>query len=247
MGGLTAGWATPSWPHTIGLKVRERRSAAVQMPSRCPYPLGPVPRAGRAQRVREDNDPRRGRVPWPTRWRWARGVSAEFITHPDRDPGCFLYAQNLLQTHHGRAGHALVVFDHEGSNRSLDREATEDAVRGRLAASGWGTRCAAIAIAPELEVWAWSDSPWVDEVLGWSGRRPTLRDWLRKQGWLEEGAAKPVRPKEALEAALRRTGKHRSAALFSELAQRVGFASCTDPAFQALRATLQGWFAERGG
>lgn len=46
-------------------------------------------------------------------------------------------------------------------------------------------------------------SPEVDKVLGWSGRLPGLRDWLAQEAWMDAGASKPARPKEALQAALR--------------------------------------------
>jgi hypothetical protein len=45
-----------------------------------------------------------------------------------------------------------------------------------------------------------------------------------------------------LEAVLRQQGRPRSAAVFQELADRVGLAGCQDPAFVLLRETLVGWF-----
>jgi hypothetical protein len=54
--------------------------------------------------------------------------------------------------------------------------------------------------------------------------------------------AKPRRPKEALEAALREIRRPRSSALYSELATRVSLRGYDEPAFAALTATLQRWF-----
>ncbi|NJL28558.1 MAG: hypothetical protein HC897_12045 [Thermoanaerobaculia bacterium] len=98
---------------------------------------------------------------------------------------------------------------------------------------------------PELEAWLWSDSPHVDSVLGWKDRNPTLRAWLAEQGFLVEGAAKPSQPKEAVEKALRVVRKPRSSALYRQLAERVSFERCTDPAFARFKDVLRGWFGPR--
>ena len=74
----------------------------------------------------------------------------------------------------------------------------------------WGERGAVIVIAPEMDIWVWSDSPHVDEILGWSGREPDLRSWLTEQGYKLPEQEKPIRPKEALEKALYVTRKPRS-------------------------------------
>ena len=69
-----------------------------------------------------------------------------------------------------------------------------------------------------------------------------LRNWLVERGLLEPGYSKPRRPKEALEAALRNSNKKRSSSLYFDLATRVSFDRCTDPAFLKLTSTLQSWF-----
>ena len=74
---------------------------------------------------------------------------------------------------------------------------------------------------PELEAWVWSRSPCVDDVAGWSGRTPSLRDWLASEGWLHEGDSKPARPKEAFRSALRVARVARSASLYQQIAERV--------------------------
>jgi hypothetical protein len=118
----------------------------------------------------------------------------------------------------------------------------EEEVERRLSSSGWGDRAVAIAIDPELEIWVWSDSPQVDDVLGWRQREPQLRDWLRNEGFLTGDNVKPSAPKRAVDEALRIAGKGRSSSIFGQLAQRVSVARCEDPAFLKFKATLQKWF-----
>jgi len=110
----------------------------------------------------------------------------------------------------------------------------------RLEANLWNGRAAAIVIDPELEIWAWANSPHVARVLGWSDLE--LRDWLQAKGFLLPGQSKPVKPKEAWNQALRMRKKPRSNAFFEDLAQRVTLTGCVDPAFGKLKTTLQGWF-----
>ncbi|PYV16861.1 MAG: hypothetical protein DMG07_06945, partial [Acidobacteria bacterium] len=78
--------------------------------------------------------------------------------------------------------------------------------------------------------------------LGWAGREPDLRTWLRSRGFFTGNRLKPDRPKEALEEALWAVRKPRSSALYYELAQVLGFESCVDPAFVKLHGTLRSWF-----
>lgn len=172
-----------------------------------------------------------------------REVAFEVVPHAKHDPGCFLQSPDFLRSYAGRYRHALVLFDREGSGREeKSREALEEDLERRLSAAGWENRAAAVVMDPELEVWIWSDSPHVDEVLGWKYRRPTLRSWLVEAGFLTEGELKPERPKEAVEKALRLARKPRSSARYRQLAERVSFHRCEDPAFQKLKEVLQGWF-----
>jgi hypothetical protein len=99
-----------------------------------------------------------------------------------------------------------------------------------------------IVLRPELENWVWSNSPHVEEVLGWSGHAPDLREWLRNQHLWPIELMKPGRPKEAMEAALREVGLPRSSALFRRLAEEVSLNGCSDPAFLEFRAVMQRWF-----
>ncbi|MDM8548700.1 hypothetical protein QUF72_01430 [Desulfobacterales bacterium HSG2] len=110
--------------------------------------------------------------------------------------------------------------------------------RESLARNGWDNRSAVIVPDPELEIWIWSDSPNVDMILGWKDRHPGLRNWLGKNGFTEEGQAKPQRPKEAVESALKIVKKARSSSLYFQIAREVSFAVMTRR-FLKLKKTLK--------
>jgi hypothetical protein len=69
-----------------------------------------------------------------------------------------------------------------------------------------------------------------------------LRRTLEEVGYLKRGHVKPHQPKAAFNQILRLSQKRRSSALFLELAQKVSFEACMDPAFVKLKETLQKWF-----
>ena len=165
--------------------------------------------------------------------------------HEERDPGCRLQAPVYLRSAITQFDHAIVMFDREGCGREqMTRVELEKDLESRLATSGWGDRAAAIVIDPELENWIWSDSPRVDDVLGWRGRTPTLRQWLQDQRMLAEGQTKPPRPKEATTAAMKKVMKRRTSDIYTEIASCVSLTRCVDPAFLKLLGVLRGWFKE---
>ncbi|MBU0909961.1 MAG: hypothetical protein KKA54_06230 [Proteobacteria bacterium] len=167
--------------------------------------------------------------------------------HPERDPGCLLRGHDFLSLFRNQFAHALILLDREGCGQERSaREILEAMIEKRLSESGWGERAAAVVIDPELEMWVWSDSPQVDVVLGWHGRSPDLRSWLKSKNFLQEGQAKPERPKEAMELALRTARKSRSSSLYDQLARQVSLGRCVDPAFIKLKITLQTWFPRAG-
>jgi hypothetical protein len=167
--------------------------------------------------------------------------------HPERDPGCLLRGHDFLSLFRNQFAHALILLDLEGCGQERStREVLEADIEKRLSQSGWGDRAAAVVIDPELEMWVWSDSPQVDTVLGWQGRSPDLRSWLKARDFLQEGQDKPERPKEAMELALRTARKSRSSSLYDQLARQVSLGRCVDPAFIKLKTTLQTWFPRSG-
>lgn len=173
-----------------------------------------------------------------------RAVSYEIFSHPERDPGCFRKAVDFLVPFSRRYRYALVLFDRHGCGREQDRrEELEQDVEERFADTDWRDRVAAIAIDPELEIWVWSDSPEVDRVLGWTGRSPSLREWLQEEKNLwPVGLPKPDDPKKAMRSALKDVRKPVSSSLFRDLAKTVGIRRCADPAFDKFKATLANWF-----
>jgi hypothetical protein len=172
-----------------------------------------------------------------------RPISTVFYVHPESDPGCLLHADAFLRPFVRRFAHAIVMFDREGCGKEdKPRNELEQLVESKLSRSGWGRRATVVVIDPELENWVFSASPEVDAAMGWSGKMPSLRTWLMDQKYLAGGELKPVRPKEAMESALRHVRMPRSSSIYGSLARHVGFGRCTDGAFQKLKATLREWF-----
>jgi hypothetical protein len=172
-----------------------------------------------------------------------REVTATFHVHPENDPGCLLRGHLFLRLFLHQSAHALVMLDREGSGKdSCSREDLESEIEVRLSQSGWGDRAVAVVIDPELEMWAWSESPHIDSVLGWEGRNPCLRTWLQEKSFLEAGQIKPFRPKEAMELALKTVKKPRSSSIYQQIAQKVSLERCVDPSFVKLKTILQEWF-----
>jgi hypothetical protein len=176
-----------------------------------------------------------------------RSVRFELTKHPHHDAGCYQTSPVILQTIQSQSRHALVVLDREGCGaEERTREEIEADLDERLAESGWGNRARSIVLDPEVEIWVWTPSPHVAEVLGWAGADPPLQQWLKERGFLEEDELKPKRPKEAMRAALYHRGIKPSAALFGELARKVGLTQCQDSSFLRLREILREWFPAAG-
>lgn len=177
-----------------------------------------------------------------------RTIQAEIIVHPHRDPGCFHEAAELLRGYHGDAAHAIVMLDRawEGApaptGEELERHLSE-----RLRGEGLAPWAEPIVIDPELEVWVFSDSPHVEDILGWAGRVPALRAWLAAEGLWPEGVPKPPDPKAAVDLALREVRRPRSSSVYRRLAERVSVEHCTDRAFARLRSVLSRWFGTGAG
>ena len=175
-------------------------------------------------------------------------LEARVFVHPERDPGCYHHAHELLRPLSVDHRYALVLFDREGCGQEAkSRGAIEEEVESRLAKAGWADRAAVIVIDPELESWVWSDSPEVDSVLGWAGREVALRDWLRERGFEFADSGKPLRPKEAMQSAMRHVRKSRSSAIYHRLSSVVSLKRCSDEAFLKLRERLGTWFGVQPG
>ena len=173
-----------------------------------------------------------------------RPIAFDIRRHLQRDAGCRSDCHYFLRLCLNDYQYALVLFDHEGCGREhITRVELEAEVESRLQANGWTDHCAVIVISPELEAWIWRNSPVVDEALSWSGRTPSMREWLRSEtAFWSHHHIKAGRPKEALEFALRKVRKQKSPRLYEYLAKSVAVDRCRDSSFSKFRSVLQEWF-----
>lgn len=172
-----------------------------------------------------------------------RQVKMDIFCHPWHDPACALRGVEFMSDFSDQYRYGLLMFDHEGSGREQTHpQDLAKAINEDFSRSVWGGRAKAIVLVPELEVWVWSDSSHVGSVVGWEGRDSQFRSWLIEKDYLQEGEAKPARPKEAFVAALRQSRVPRSSSLYLELARKVSLARCSDVAFLEFKKTLQNWF-----
>jgi hypothetical protein len=174
-----------------------------------------------------------------------REVGFEIYRHPGHDAGCRTQCHTFLRSFCNQFEYAIVILDREGSGRDQTApQELESQLEDQLARNGWGGRASVIVLDPELEIWIWGSSLEIDQVMGWSGRVPSLRQWLVEEGYISTADAKPSRPKEAFRHALRFVRKQPSSSLFLKLAQRASFKECTDRAFVKLKNRLAAWFPE---
>ena len=173
-----------------------------------------------------------------------RPIQFDVLVHPQHDPACALRGVEFLSNFSEQYRNGLLIFDHEGRGREerpyleLQEELNGQFVNN----SEWGDQARALVLSPELEAWVWSDSPHVDEIAGWSGQQPTLRQWLVDRGWIQQTTDKPERPKEAFEAALRQARIPRSSSLYRNIAQAVSVNRCTDATFLEFKRLMREWF-----
>jgi hypothetical protein len=173
-----------------------------------------------------------------------RSLDFDIRRHPQKDSGCCLAGVDFLHPFCSHYRHALLMFDLEGSSRENECPASiEIDLEKRLDQFGWEGNAAVLVLAPELEIWVWTDSPHVEEVLDWTNQGGTLREWLCGQNLLEAGEIKPLRPKDAMEQALWTVRKPRSSSIYQELAEKVSLMTCQDRAFCKLKSTLTYWFS----
>lgn len=108
-----------------------------------------------------------------------RSIQFTIMKHMNRDPGCRRQAAMAARSFVNDHEYALVLFDKDGcGDEGTERQLIQRAVEEDLRKAGWGNRSKAVVIEPELETWVWSESPRVDEVLGWNEGTGELRNWL---------------------------------------------------------------------
>lgn len=167
-------------------------------------------------------------------------VQFKIIRDSMRDNGVFYNAPILLRPYIKQTQHALIIFDYEGSGQEHQKsvQEIETDVEERLQKAGWDVaQICVIVLNPELEIWVWSSSPHVAQVLGVSFEE--LQNF--KEGLPLAPNGKPQHPKEAMQVVLRRSKQPFSARIFQELAERVSL-NTSERAFDKLRAVLQQWF-----
>lgn len=162
-------------------------------------------------------------------------IRYDIFVHPERDGGVRSRCVEFLRTYIKEYRYALIVFDYEGCGASQTASELEIDLEQSLQVTGWRDRIAVIVIDPELENWVFSPSPQVAKVIADNNREIYDRHYNPKQG-------KPTRPKETMQQIMRKAKVQRSSALFYELARKVSWKGCTDPAFQKLIRVLRQWF-----
>lgn len=169
-------------------------------------------------------------------------ISYEIFVHPLHDPGVYDDAANFLRQFSNQYLYALVFVDYEGSGQEQTLPGDiAIKVRKEIERNGWSNRVEVIVFDPELEIWVWADSPHTASALGWNSF-PGLKNWLTQQGFWAQNAAKPQRPKEAVEIALRKKRIPRSSSIYQEIAQNVSLIGCQDDSFIKFKNILQQWF-----
>lgn len=169
-----------------------------------------------------------------------RPIKYDIFAHSEHDSGVLKKAHRLLSSVTTQYRYAIVMFDQEGCGREEETvEALQMEVQEKLDRVGWRGRSSVVVLEPELEVWVWSDSPHVAKILGLTEYE--LSNLLKNYSYSDH--SKPVRPKEAMEKALRQSRIPRSSSLYAELASKVSLMRCTDVAFVRLKTTLQRWFS----
>ena len=159
--------------------------------------------------------------------------------HPNKDPGVYRDAANFLNVFVKQYQYALVLLGAEWEG-SPGGSHIKHEIQTSLDLTDWQNRSATIVIEPELEIWVWSSSTEVCNILGKTWEQ--IRE-IAEQGQLwQQGVVKPHRPKELMDRVLRQARKHRSAALFMRLAREVSLKKCQDAAFCELKQKLQEWF-----
>jgi len=104
----------------------------------------------------------------------------DVFVQPNYDSSVLLSGREFLRSQAHRYEYGVLMCDRIGCGRESEtRESLERDIEVKLAQSGWQDRSAAVVIDPELEVWAWADSPHIEDAIGWRGKKPSIREWLK--------------------------------------------------------------------
>jgi hypothetical protein len=172
-----------------------------------------------------------------------RAVSSLIKVHAGRDGGSRTTGADILALERQQHEAFLLIFDFEGSGSDAGSALVLEEQLDQELAAKVGPNAKAIVIEPEADVWVWGSDNALAEVFEWP-LAIGIRDWLRNKGHEFDGADKPIRPKEALEALIPVHKKPRSSALYKKITSRISLARCHDPAYLRLRNTLRAWFPQ---
>lgn len=170
----------------------------------------------------------------------------DLIRIPGNDAGVFTKGHEWVRDFGRGYRHAVLVFDREYGT-DADATALRNDLCARVCATGWDlNRFCVVVIDPELEAWIWQRNQRVAAPLKFESVADMVAA-VRAAG-LEwgDGQAKPLRPKEALQAVVRQRGLGWSSAIHRSIIAGVSLVGCQDPAFVELRGALQGWFPAGG-
>jgi hypothetical protein len=169
-----------------------------------------------------------------------RPITYEIKIHSGHDSGVYKSGPAILGMYTGQFNYAIAMLDWDGCGHE-DKSASEIAenIQSRLNSNGWKGKSKVIVIDPELEIWVWSDSPYVAKCLGWDNG--ALKTFLSTQA-TRPGTRKPADPKKVFGEVIKKGHTANSSSTFSKLADSIGFKKCTDPAFTELKDILKCWF-----
>jgi hypothetical protein len=172
-----------------------------------------------------------------------QAMTFDIIRHPQRDPGVVGKTVDLVRPYIDDYRFLLVVLDHEGSGREgQSRNTLESYIENLLGLIGWQARNSCVVIEPELESWLWVNETHLHDILDWSDRSGVY-SWITEKNFqFHANSMKPVRPKEAFEAVLRKQGIPRSSSLYAMLGQKASYKQCVDPSFEKFITTIKRWF-----
>ena len=165
------------------------------------------------------------------------------VASGQNDPGIYSAGDVLLRPFAKKYAHVVVMVDEQWEG-SPGAQAIRERVDQHIKEAGWPQDAGlSLVLVPEVDVWLWSDSPHTPMALGWSSWQ-ALRSALRTSGWLTADEAKPSRPKQAAEWALKNAPKPRprSSKLYARVTSSVSVARCKDNAVETLLQKLRTWF-----
>ncbi len=174
-----------------------------------------------------------------------RPITYKIYIHPQRDPGVFHHGAEFLRSFSTQFEKALIFLDREGTGQEDKTvEEIENIIKYKTEKVGWQSKIEVIVFDPELEIWAWVQSPHLAENMGWENLK-ALKSFISDQGLWRLSNPKPKRPKEAIEVALKEKRIPRSSAIYKKIAETVNFDGCQESSFLKFKQILQNWFSDK--